>query len=50
MLNEVKHKLLILSHASQWHAPVTSSRLEKERDCSQSNFILFFIYFINLIN
>ena len=49
MLNEVKHKLLILSHASQWN-PVTSSRLGKERDCSQSNFIAFLISFLNLIN
>ena len=48
MLNEVKHKLLILSHASQWN-PVTSSRLGKEGDCSQSNVILFLIYLINLI-
>ena len=34
---------------SQLHAPVTYSGLGKERDCSQSNFIVGFFYFINLI-
>ena len=32
------------------HAPLTSSRVGKERHCMQSNFILFLIYLINLIN